>query len=116
LPISIADFGAVELDGETCFWKIDYYDQEMAGGSEDPDDPEKTTRVLTIMRAPTSTDFTHREELAMATQLPSYQAFTVIKREGQDDFLRWPRLSEQIFRVDKWSLCRVRLPSGGAAA
>ncbi len=29
--------------------------------------------------------------------------------------LRWPRLSEQIFRVDKWSLCRVRLPSGGAA-
>jgi len=20
--------------------------------------------------------------------------------------LRWPRLSEQIFRVDKWSLCR----------
>ena len=24
-------------------------------------------------------------------------------------------LSEQFFRVDKWSLCRVRLPSGGAA-
>ena len=30
--------------------------------------------------------------------------------------LRWPRLSEQIFRIDKWSLCRVRLPSGEAAA
>ena len=29
--------------------------------------------------------------------------------------LRWPRLSEQIFRIDKWSVCRVRLPSGGAA-
>ena len=29
--------------------------------------------------------------------------------------VRWPRLSEQIFRIDKWSVCRVRLPSGGAA-
>jgi tripartite-type tricarboxylate transporter receptor subunit TctC len=28
---------------------------------------------------------------------------------------RWSRLSEQIFRVDKWNLCRVRLPSGVAA-
>ena len=28
---------------------------------------------------------------------------------------RWSRLSEQFFRVDKWSLCRVRLPSGVAA-
>ena len=26
-------------------------------------------------------------------------------REG-DDPLRWPRLSEQNFRIDKWSLCR----------
>jgi hypothetical protein len=29
--------------------------------------------------------------------------------------VRWSRLSEQIFRVDKWSLCRVKLPSGEAA-
>jgi len=29
--------------------------------------------------------------------------------------LSWSRLSEQIFRLDKWSLCRVRLPSGMAA-
>ena len=29
--------------------------------------------------------------------------------------LRWPRLSEQFFRVDTWSVCRVRLPSGVAA-
>jgi hypothetical protein len=27
----------------------------------------------------------------------------------------WSRLSEQNLRVDKWSVCRVRLPSGGAA-
>jgi len=26
------------------------------------------------------------EELAMAAQQPTYQAYTVVKREGQDDF------------------------------
>jgi hypothetical protein len=45
------DFGSVEIEGETYFFKIDYYALDMAGGSEDPADPEKTTRVLTIMRA-----------------------------------------------------------------
>jgi Protein of unknown function (DUF3768) len=50
-PYNEHDFGAIELAGETYFWKIDYYDQEVVGGSEDPADPEKTTRVLTIMRA-----------------------------------------------------------------
>src|SRR5215472_18949841 len=29
-------------------------------------------------------------------------------------WLRWLRLSEQNFRVDKWSLCRVRPPRGKA--
>ena len=45
------DFGSIELEGEKYFWKIDYYDLECQFGSEDPSDPEKTTRVLTIMRA-----------------------------------------------------------------
>jgi Protein of unknown function (DUF3768) len=45
------DFGNFEIEGETYFWKIDYYDPEVRFGSEDPADPEKTTRVLTIMRA-----------------------------------------------------------------
>src|ERR1019366_3488597 len=45
------DFGSVELAGVSYFFKIDYYALDMTGGSEDPSDPEKTTRVLTIMRA-----------------------------------------------------------------
>jgi len=45
------DFGSFEVAGEKFFWKIDYYDERCEFGSEDPSDPEKTTRVLTIMFA-----------------------------------------------------------------
>ena len=45
------DFGSFEIAGRKCFWKIDAYDADMQFGSEDPADPSKTTRVLTIMLA-----------------------------------------------------------------
>ena len=45
------DFGSFEVSGEKCFWKIDYYDKSLEGGSESPADPAITTRVLTIMLA-----------------------------------------------------------------
>jgi hypothetical protein len=45
------DFGSFEVAGEMFFWKIDYYDSDMVSGSDDPADPEKTRRVLTIMLA-----------------------------------------------------------------
>ena len=45
------DFCSFEVDGEKYFAKIDYYSPDLEGGSEDPSDPAKTARVLTIMRA-----------------------------------------------------------------
>jgi hypothetical protein len=45
------DFGSFELCSRKFFWKIDYYDERCQYGSEDPADPTKTTRVLTLMLA-----------------------------------------------------------------
>jgi hypothetical protein len=45
------DFGSFAISAEMFFWKIDYYDYDCHYGSDDPSDPEKTTRVLTVMLA-----------------------------------------------------------------
>lgn len=45
------DFGAIEMEGQRFLWKIDYYDRKVRYGSEDPANPDKTTRVLTVMRS-----------------------------------------------------------------
>lgn len=45
------DFGSFDLQGQRFFWKIDCYDEQCNFGSEDPADPKRTTRVLTIMLA-----------------------------------------------------------------
>src|ERR1700730_18965346 len=50
-PYGEHDFGSFEVAGEKFFWKIDYYDLQCQYGSEDPSDPERTTRVLTVMLA-----------------------------------------------------------------
>ncbi len=50
-PYGEHDFGAVTVAGERLFWKIDYYDLSTHCGSNDPADPEQTTRVLAIMLA-----------------------------------------------------------------
>lgn len=42
------DYGSFEHAGEMLFWKIDYYNKTLDGGSEDPADETKTCRVLTI--------------------------------------------------------------------
>ena len=51
-PYGEHDFGSVTASGEQVFWKIDYYeDAEMEMGSEDPGDPNRCFRVLTVMLA-----------------------------------------------------------------
>ena len=50
-PYGEHDFGALELEGERLFWKIDYFDRNLSSRSPDPADPSVTTRVLTIMLA-----------------------------------------------------------------
>ena len=49
-PYGEHDFGAIELQGERYFWKIDYYAPDLSSGAENAALPE-TARVLTIMRA-----------------------------------------------------------------
>ncbi len=44
------DFGKVEIEKQDYFWKIDYYNLTLDGGSNDPAIAAITTRVLTIMR------------------------------------------------------------------
>ena len=48
-PFGEHDFGAFEYEGNTIFWKIDYYDLDLINQSPDPSDPHVTRRVLTIM-------------------------------------------------------------------
>jgi hypothetical protein len=50
-PYGEHDFGFFKLVGRTSYWKIDYYDEKCEFGSADPADPEKTTRLLTLMLA-----------------------------------------------------------------
>ncbi|MDJ0275989.1 DUF3768 domain-containing protein [Sphingomonas sp. 2R-10] len=49
-PYGERDMGKFEFEGTDCYWKIDYYNPDLTAGSEDPADPSRTTRVLTIMR------------------------------------------------------------------
>lgn len=50
-PYNEHNFGAFDFKGQKIFWKIDYYDLSLTGGSEDPSNSDLTTRVLTIMFA-----------------------------------------------------------------
>ena len=48
-PEGFHDFGAVEIDGEPVWFKIDVYDRTYNYGAEDPSDLAATCRVLTIL-------------------------------------------------------------------
>ena len=50
-PYQEHDFGAFRIRDRQLFWKIDYYDPCLRSGAEDPADPDRCVRVLTIMLA-----------------------------------------------------------------
>lgn len=45
------DFGSFDADGQTIFFKIDYYDKSLTRHSPDAADRSVTERVITIMLA-----------------------------------------------------------------
>lgn len=51
-PYGLRDFGAVEIEGRRIFWKIDVFESEACDyGAAHPDDPARSYRILTVMRA-----------------------------------------------------------------
>jgi hypothetical protein len=43
------DMGKIEFNGESYYFKIDYYDNQLKYGSEFPEDESITRRVITVM-------------------------------------------------------------------
>jgi hypothetical protein len=50
-PYEEHDFGALEVDGQVIFFKIDYFDKALVCHSPDPSDASVTERVITVMLA-----------------------------------------------------------------
>ncbi len=50
-PFREHDFGSIDHGDTKVFWKIDYYDLDLAYGSPNPADPSITSRVMTVMLA-----------------------------------------------------------------
>ncbi len=50
-PYGEHDVGALQVEGDRIFFKVDYFDRALTGHSPDPADLSVTTRVLTIMLA-----------------------------------------------------------------
>jgi hypothetical protein len=77
-PYHQHDFGSFQIAGETYLFKIDHYNLIGGlGGSRRPTSHHARIRILTVTTA---------TEMTMANQQADYRAYTVIKREGQDDY------------------------------
>jgi hypothetical protein len=50
-PFGEHEFGSFEFADQKFVWKIEAFDKELRYGSKDPADPNKTTRVVTLMLA-----------------------------------------------------------------
>ncbi len=49
-PSGTHAFGALEHESCRIVWRIDCYAPDLCRGSDDPADPNRTVRVLTVMR------------------------------------------------------------------
>lgn len=47
-PYGEHDFGTVTVEGEQFMFKIDYYAPDLENGSDDPADPAKTVRIMSV--------------------------------------------------------------------
>ena len=45
------DFGLIQIDEQSLFWKIDYFDEGLSAAADDPSNPITCHRVMTIMLA-----------------------------------------------------------------
>ncbi|MBY3026654.1 DUF3768 domain-containing protein [Rhizobium leguminosarum] len=50
-PYGEHDFGKLDVDSEAVIWKIDYYSPDEMHGSDHPEDPNVTVRILPLMFA-----------------------------------------------------------------
>ena len=48
-PWGTRDFGTVTVQDDKLYWKIDTYDADRDYGSDEPSDPARTHRVLTLL-------------------------------------------------------------------
>ena len=48
-PYGYHDFGSVEIDGHSVWFKVDAYDRSLQYGSPDAADPKVTVRVMTLL-------------------------------------------------------------------
>jgi hypothetical protein len=76
-PHGERDFGNFQVVGRTSYWKMDLYNSTMDGGSEDPTDHEKTTRVLTLML---SEDYRHPGSLTRPATHRGAPIFPAVRR------------------------------------
>lgn len=48
-PYGLHEMGVLEIEGEKVWFKFDLYDENYEYGAEDPTDPKRTRRVLTLL-------------------------------------------------------------------
>lgn len=49
-PHNEHDFGVLTVASQKLWWKIDYYNHDLSQGSPDASDPNRTVRIITIMK------------------------------------------------------------------